>query len=254
MLNRPLVVPLALLYLALQGWILLLALLDVAVGSWMSDLMRVIAWAGAIDGLYWMATSRWGAGPLPPQPGERGDKGTLSKLLNPLALRAEAVARCDTASWVSLLLRLLAVCGVCQMATRFALAFLILIVVFLALFGLLQIRWVAVAALWALFFLFMCNGHFAAMASFTMVCAPLLMLKARDQADVQRGMVALACAGIALFWEYRSVTPPPNIVGFLLQILSTAFNVPQMLPGILLGSAALSFYCDIERAEVSKPD
>ncbi|MCE7868977.1 hypothetical protein DYH09_01230 [bacterium CPR1] len=252
MLSRPQVVPLALLYLFVQGWMLLLALLDQEVGAWMSDLMRVIAWAGAIDGLYWMATSRWGGGPVPPEPGE---KGTLSKLLNPLALRAEAVARCDAATWASLLLRLLAICGICQIATRFALVFLILIVVILAIFGLLENRWLALSVVWALLFTFLCNSYFAAMASFTVVFTPLLMLKARDQADAQRGMLALACAGLALFWEYRSVTPPPNLVGFLLQVLSTAFNVPQMLPGILLGSAALSFYAEVEPPpEVSKPD
>lgn len=254
MLNRPLVLPLAVLYLTLQGWMLLMALLDQSVGTWIVELMRVIAWAGAIDGLYWLATSRWGAGPLPPEPGERG---LLSRLLNPLALRAEAVATCDARTWASLLLRLLAICGLCQMATRFALAIVILIVVFLAIFGLLQIRLVAVAALWVLFFTFTCHSQFAVMASLTVVLAPLLMLKAPSQADAQRGMVALACAGAALFWEYRSVVPSPPLLGFLMQVLSSAFNLAPMLPGIMLGSAVLSLYSSVapdEAPVVSTPD
>lgn len=255
MLNRPLVLPLALLYLTLQGWMLLMALLNQPVGSWMSDLMRVIAWAGAIDGLYWMATSRWGAGPPPAEPGETQERSLGSRLLNPLAIRADAISRCEGAAWASLLLRLLAVCGVCLVGTRLALGVILFFVILLAILGLLQYHWLAVAALWCLFFTFMTHTMFVPVACLTVVLAPFLMLTARDQSDVQRGMLALGCAGLSLFWEYRSVDPPPNLIGFFLQVLSTAFNVPQLLPGILLGSAVLSLSESVEPPpQVSTPD
>lgn len=236
MLNRPLVLPLAALYLALQGWMLLMALLEQTVPPVTAEIMRVLAWAGMIDGLYWLATSPWGAGPPPPE-GE--SKTTLSKILSPLALRAEAIARPDARTWGLLFLRLFMVCGVALVVTRFVVMAVVVVLVILALFQLLEIRWVAIAILWCLFMAFLTHLAFVPLASLIVLAVPLLILWLRPEPKAMgHAMVALGCAGLGLLWELQSFETPPTLIAFLKHILQTGTNLQAMLPGLFLGAAA----------------
>lgn len=237
MLNRPLVLPLALLYLGLQGLMLLLVLLDQTVPYQMAYLMRVICWAGAIDGMYWLATSPWGAGPPPPE--DPAEKSTLSKILTPLALRAEAISRCDLQTWGRLWLRLFMVCGVALVAARFAVMAAVVILIFLMLFRLIEIYPIAVAAFWLLFMTFFTYMYFAPLASLIVLAVPVLLVVVKTDRDgVGHGLTALACAAMGLLWDYQSFERPPSPAAFILHILQTASNLQAMLPGIFLASAA----------------
>lgn len=236
MLTRPLVVPLALLYLALQGWILLMALLEQSVPSMTAQIMRVIAWAGMIDGLYWLAISPWGAGPPPP---EEEARTTLAKILSPLSLRAEAISRPDARTWGLLFLRVFMVCGVALVVTRFALLAVVMVLIILALLHLLEIRWIAIAVFWCLFMVYMTHLAFAPLASLIVVVVPVLILWLRPEPRAMgHAAVALGCAALGLLWELQSFEQPPTLVAFLRHILQTAANVQVMLPGLFLGTAA----------------
>lgn len=236
MLNQPLVLPLAVLYLALEGFILLMALLDRGVPPVLVQFMRMVAWAGCIDGLYWLSTSRWGAGPPPPE--ELGEKDTLAKILNPLALRAECIARCDRRTWARILLRLLMVCGAALVVTRFLLIAVIMLMLFLAILGLMGVRWVSIVIVWLLFFTFNAHLHFTPLASLIVLVVPALLAVLRPSAeDLSAASVAMGCAALGLLWEYQQLEQPLSPWAFALHILQTASNLQAMLPGLFLGSA-----------------
>lgn len=236
MLNQPLVLPLAVLYLALEAFILLMALLDRGVPPVLVQCMRMVAWAGFIDGLYWLSTSRWGAGPAPPE--ELGEKSTLSKVLAPLALRAECIARCDGRTWARIVLRLLMICGVALVVTRFLVMGVIILLIFLALFGLMELRWVAIFILWLLFFTFNTHLHFTPLASLIVLAVPVLLVVIRPSGeDLSAASVAMSCAALGLLWEYQQFEHPLSPWAFALHILQTASNLQAMLPGLFLGSA-----------------
>ncbi len=236
--------PLALLYLGLSAWTILMAILDRSVPPQLATLMRVVVWAGAIDGLYWLAVSPWGA--EPPQP-ESGEKTTLSRILNPFALRAEAIARCDGRTWGLLALRLLMVCGIALVATRFLILAVFLVLVILALLQLLENYYIAVGILWALIFAFFTHLIFVPLASLTVIVVPILWVILRpDAKGTSHAVGAMSCALLGLLWEYQTFEHPPTLLAYLTHIIQTASNLQAMVPGLFLGSAASAVFAKLD--------